>query len=91
MREGSRNSILTAYDVGVLILSVVLGLTMAAHGYNKCVGGGRLPGTAGWFESIGMKPGMFPRANRGHHRDGRGGRGWRWACSPRCPPPASSR
>ena len=32
---------------------------MAAHGYNKFFGGGRLPGTAGWFESIGMKPGMF--------------------------------
>jgi putative oxidoreductase len=50
---------MTAYDVGVLILRVVLGLTMAAHGYNKFFGGGRIPGTAGWFESIGMKPGMF--------------------------------
>lgn len=50
---------MTAYDVGVLILRVVLGLTMAAHGYNKFFGGGRIPGTAGWFESIGMKPGML--------------------------------
>jgi putative oxidoreductase len=50
---------MSAYDVGVLILRVVLGLTMAAHGYNKFFGGGRIPGTAGWFESIGMKPGMF--------------------------------
>ncbi|WP_422745429.1 DoxX family protein [Mycobacterium sp. WMMD1722] len=50
---------MTAYDVGVLILRVVLGLTMAAHGYNKFFGGGRIPGTAGWFDSIGMKPGMF--------------------------------
>jgi len=49
----------TAYDVGLLVLRLVLGLTMAAHGYNKFFGGGRLPGTAGWFESIGMKPGMF--------------------------------
>src|SRR5215470_7647758 len=48
-----------AYDVGLLILRVVLGLTLAAHGYNKFFGGGRIPGTAGWFESIGMKPGMF--------------------------------
>ena len=31
---------------------------MAAHGYNKFFGGGRA-GTAGWFDSIGMKPGMF--------------------------------
>lgn len=50
---------MTAYDVGVLILRVVLGLTMAAHGYNKFFGGGGLPGTARWFDSIGMKPGMF--------------------------------
>lgn len=50
---------MAAYDFALLILRVVLGLTMAAHGYNKFFGGGRLPGTAGWFDSIGMKPGMF--------------------------------
>lgn len=50
---------MTAYDVGLLILRLVLGLTMAAHGYNKFFGGGRIKGTAGWFESIGMKPGTF--------------------------------
>ena len=50
---------MTAYDVGLLILRVVLGLTMAADGYNKFFGGGRIPGTAGGFESIGMKPGTF--------------------------------
>jgi putative oxidoreductase len=50
---------MTAYDVGLLILRVVLGLTLAAHGYNKFFGGGRIPGTARWFESIGMKAGTF--------------------------------
>jgi putative oxidoreductase len=50
---------MTAYDVGLLILRLVLGLTLAAHGYNKFFGGGRIPGTARWFESIGMKPGTF--------------------------------
>jgi putative oxidoreductase len=50
---------MTAYNVGLLILRVVLGLTLAAHGYNKFFGGGRIPGTAGWFESIGMKYGKF--------------------------------
>ena len=50
---------MTAYYVGLLILRLVLGLTMAAHGYNKFFGGGRIKGTAGWFESIGMKPGTF--------------------------------
>ncbi|BBX45984.1 DoxX family protein [Mycobacterium cookii] len=50
---------MTAYDVGLLILRLVLGLTLAAHGFNKFFGGGRIPGTAGWFESIGMKHGKF--------------------------------
>jgi putative oxidoreductase len=49
----------TAYAFSILLLRVVLGLTMAAHGYNKFFGGGRIPGTAGWFDSIGMKPGML--------------------------------
>jgi len=49
----------TAIDTGLLILRVVLGLTMAAHGYNKFFGKGGLGGTAGWFDSMGMKPGMF--------------------------------
>ena len=43
----------------MLILRVVLGLTMAAHGYNKFFGKGGLSGTAGWFDSMGMKPGIF--------------------------------
>ncbi len=49
----------TAHDVGVLILRLVLGLTLATHGFNKFFGGGRIPGTARWFESIGMRPGRF--------------------------------
>jgi putative oxidoreductase len=49
----------TAYDFGILLLRVVLGLTMAAHGYNKFFGKGGLAGTAGWFDGMGMKPGMF--------------------------------
>ena len=53
---------MTAYDVGLLILRLVLGLTLAAHGMNKFFGGGRIPGTARWFESIGMKPGKFHAA-----------------------------
>jgi putative oxidoreductase len=52
----------TAFDVGLLILRLVLGPTLAAHGFNKFFGGGRIPGTARWFESIGMKPGKFHAA-----------------------------
>ena len=46
-------------DFAVLILRLVLGLTLAAHGLNKFFGGGRIPGTATWFDSIGMKPGRL--------------------------------
>jgi putative oxidoreductase len=46
-------------DFGLLVLRVVVGLSMAAHGWNKLFGGGRLPGTARWFESLGMRPGWL--------------------------------
>ena len=36
-------------------------MTIAAHGANKFFGGGRLPGTARWFEHMGVRPG-FPNA-----------------------------
>lgn len=48
---------LTALDAGVGLLRVVGGLTMAAHGYQKFFSGGRLAGTARWFDSMGMRPG----------------------------------
>ncbi len=44
-------------DWALLLLRVVVGLTLAAHGYNKFFGGGRIAGTGRWFESIGMRPG----------------------------------
>lgn len=48
-----------SYDgmfVGLLLIRVVLGLTLAAHGYFKFFKGGKIAGTARWFDSIGMKP-----------------------------------
>ena len=48
---------MNSIDVGLALLRVCLGLTMAAHGYGKLFRGGRIPGTAGWFDSIGMRPG----------------------------------
>jgi len=41
------------------LLSGLGGLTIAAHGYSKIFLGGRLAGTAWWFESIGMRPGWL--------------------------------
>lgn len=42
-----------------MVLRVTFGLAMAAHGYTKFVGKGGLAGTAGWFDSIGMRAGML--------------------------------
>jgi putative oxidoreductase len=34
-----------------------VGVVVLAHGVNHIVGGGRIAGTARWFESLGMRPG----------------------------------
>ena len=44
---------------GLLILRVAVGIVMIAHGYNHIFRGGKIKGTAGWFESLGMKPGIL--------------------------------
>ncbi len=46
----------TQFSVIMLLLRVIAGPTIFAHGYNKMFRGGRIPGTAGWFDSMGMKP-----------------------------------
>lgn len=43
------------FNLALLILRVAVGLTMAAHGANKFKSG--LAGVAGWFDSMGMRPG----------------------------------
>jgi putative oxidoreductase len=45
------------FQFTLLFIRVLVGLTFAAHGYYKFFMGGRIEGTARWFESIGMKPG----------------------------------
>ncbi len=50
----------TAADLGLLGLRVVTGGLMAGHGAQKLfgvLGGYGIPGTAGWLESLGLKPG----------------------------------
>ena len=47
----------SAIDLALLILRVGVGGVMFAHGANHIWGGGKITGTAGWFESLGMKPG----------------------------------
>ncbi len=46
-----------AVDLGILLLRAGTGVTVAAHGYGKFFTGGRIAGTARWFESMGMRPG----------------------------------
>ena len=46
-------------NLGLLVLRVALGATMIAHGYNHIYRGGKIKGTAGWFASLGMNPGIF--------------------------------
>lgn len=46
-------------NLGLLILRLVVGPVFAFHGFAKIFRGGRLTGTAGWFESLGMKPGAL--------------------------------
>ena len=46
-------------DLGLLLLRVAVGATMAVHGWNHIFGGGKIAGTAGWFESLGMRPGKL--------------------------------
>jgi putative oxidoreductase len=48
-----------AVDLCLLILRSTVGVVMLAHGINHIVGGGRIDGTAGWFESLGMRPGKL--------------------------------
>ncbi len=43
----------------LLVVRVAGGITLALHGYQKFFMGGRIPGTARWFESLGMRPGKL--------------------------------
>jgi len=49
-------------DLGLLIIRLIVGFLFAAHGAQKLFGwfgGYGLKGTAGWLESIGIKPGVL--------------------------------
>jgi putative oxidoreductase len=48
---------MTGVNIAALVLRLAVGGTMIAHGWNHAFGGGKLPGTARWFESIGIRPG----------------------------------
>jgi putative oxidoreductase len=45
--------------LALLGLRSVVGAVILAHGINHIFGGGKVRGTARWFESMGMKPGLL--------------------------------
>lgn len=49
----------TAFDAAVGGFRILLGLIFASHGWAKRFSGGGIAGTAGWFDSIGMRPGKL--------------------------------
>lgn len=46
-------------NFGLLLLRVVVGPVFAFHGFAKIFRGGKLAGTGGWFDSMGMCPGWL--------------------------------
>ncbi|MBH8597446.1 DoxX family protein [Thermoactinomyces sp. CICC 10523] len=49
-------------NIGLLLIRLAVGLTFMGHGSQKLFGwfgGPGLKGTGQWFESIGIKPGLF--------------------------------
>lgn len=50
-------------NLGALLLRVILGVVMFAHGYNHVFNGGKLAGVARWFASLGFKAPRLQAAN----------------------------
>jgi putative oxidoreductase len=48
----------SSIDLALLILRVTVGAVFLAHGINHIIGGGKIAGTARWFDSLGMRPGI---------------------------------
>jgi putative oxidoreductase len=48
-----------AQVVALLLVRVVVGITMIAHGTNHWKGGGRIEGTARWFAGLGLRHGKL--------------------------------
>lgn len=50
---------MTEVDVVALLVRMVLGVTMIAHGLNHWLGGGKIEGTARWFTGLGLRRGTL--------------------------------
>jgi putative oxidoreductase len=49
----------SSVTVALLLVRVVVGVTMMAHGYNHWRGGGKIAGTARWFSGLGLRYGLI--------------------------------
>lgn len=50
---------MTGPDAAALLIRLSVGFTLFAHGWNHAFRGGRIPGTARWFGSIGFRAPRF--------------------------------
>jgi putative oxidoreductase len=48
----------TSVSLALLLFRFAVGGVLLAHGINHIFGGGRVDGTARWFESMGVRPGI---------------------------------
>lgn len=48
-----------AADLALLVFRLTLAVVFVMHAWNHVFGGGRIPGTGRWFESLGMRPGVL--------------------------------
>ncbi|WP_216893055.1 DoxX family protein [Nocardia alni] len=46
-------------DTALLLIRLVVGITIAVHGVNHWIGGGKIPGTASWFSGLGLRHGVI--------------------------------
>lgn len=53
------NADVNAINLALLAFRVAVGIVFLAHGINHIFRGGKIKGTAGWFESLGMRPGIL--------------------------------
>ena len=45
-------------NLALAVFRIAVGAGMLAHGLNHIYGGGKIAGTARWFQSLGMRPGI---------------------------------
>jgi putative oxidoreductase len=47
-----------AVDIALLVFRLAIATVFLAHGIRHIIGGGKIAGTARWFESLGVRPGV---------------------------------